>query len=59
MREDNTNYDFPYTLDATNNQGESIITLELVGRVSQTSTIEITIMDSNNVSDSVTVKVYD
>ena len=59
VREDNVNYDFPYILDATNNQGESIITLELVGRVSQTSNIEITIMDSNNLYDSVSVQVYD
>lgn len=60
VREDNTNYDFPYILYSTNEQqGESIITLELVGRVSQTSNIEITIMDSNNLYDSVSVQVYD
>jgi len=60
VREDNSNYELPYTLTSINEQGgESIIQVELRGQVSQSSNIEITITDLNNLSATVIVYVYD
>jgi hypothetical protein len=60
VREHTVNYELPYTLTSINEQGgESIIQVELRGQVSQSSNIEITITDSNNLSATVIVYVND